>query len=209
MNSPFSRLSLRRASDLDSSRPSDDIVATFSGRLVEISSDDAGGALTATSILIRKVQDRGEDAAWVSALSSLFFPPDFAANGIDLSRLPVVRASFAPRAARVSDHLLRSGAFRLLVLDLGIHRDISLAQQGRLVQLASKQQAIVLLLTDSRRPNGSADGSLGSLVSLHGVASQNPSEGERFRLSVRITKDKRNGPGWKWQEVCHGPAGLC
>lgn len=213
MSSPFPHLSLQRATDLDSSRPSDDIIATLSGRLVELSSDDTGGALTAAALLIRKVHEAKEDAAWISAVDSIFFPPDFAANGIDLSRLPIVHVPSTSQAARVADHLLRSSAFRLLVLDLGNHVDMSLAQQGRLVQLAGKQQATVLLLTDTAGRTRDRDvlhsSSFGSLVSLHGIVSAKQGEGDRFRLTARITKDKRNGPGWKWQEVCRGPAGVC
>lgn len=207
MSSPLAHLPLKRASDLETTAASQDIVEVLSGRLVEIESGDSGGGLTAASVLIRKVQERQEDAAWISATDTFFFPPDFAANGIDLSRLPIVRANSAPAAAHAADHLLRSDAFRLLVLDLAQKTDISLAQQGRIVQLAGKKNGIVLFLTDRHTEDEGT--TFGSLISLHGVATFLRKEGERFRLTVRITKDKRNGPGWMWQEVCHGPIGLC
>ena len=200
-------LNLRRASDLEESSPSTDIIKTLTGRLVEIGSGSTGGALTAASLLIRKVQQEGQDAAWISATDSLFFPPDFAANGIDLSRIPIVRTASIAAAAHAAGHLLRSGAFRLIVLDVGKRTDLSLAHQGRLIQLAGTQHAVVLFLTDRECRDDRS--SFGSLISLHGIASHAQKDGERFRLSVRVTKDKRRGPGWMWQEVCHGPVGLC
>ena len=209
MSSLPANLPLKRASDLESAHDSQDIIETLAGRLIELESDAAGGALTATSILIRKVQEKQQDAVWISATKTLFFPPDFASNGLDLDRLPIVRTTSATSAAHAADHLLRSEAFRLLVLDLADHTDISLAQQGRIVQLAGKKNAIVLFLTDRNTRRRAEGGSFGSLVSLHGVASHTQKESDRFRLSVRVTKDKRNGPGWMWQEVCHGPVGLC
>lgn len=76
-------------------------------------------ALSAATTLVWKAQLAGEPCAWIAARPSTFYPPDLDEGGIDLAALVVVRAPHATAAARVADKLLRSGAFGLVVLDLG------------------------------------------------------------------------------------------
>ena len=132
------------------------------GRLVEISSTGNTAALTMAASLILEAQHNNEPAAWVSARDSIFFPPDFAASGIDLDALPVVWIEDVPKAARVTDTLLRSGGFGLVVLDLGNAARLPMGVQTRLAGLAKRHHAALICLTrrDGRVPN------LGSLVSL-------------------------------------------
>jgi recombination protein RecA len=50
--------------------------------------------------------------------------------------------------------------------------------------------------------------SLGSLVSWRAVVSRaRRAEGE-FVCEAHVVKDKRRGPGFHFEEVCRGPAGL-
>jgi recombination protein RecA len=135
----------------------------------------------------------------------LFYPPDVAEAGVDLGALAVVRAPGTRRAARAADHLLRSGGFGLVVLDVGADDRMPVAFQTRLAGLAKKHDAALLCITEKedRRP------SLGSLVSLRAEAIRTERAGDRFRCEVRVLKDKRRGPGWTHVEVCHGPDGLC
>ncbi len=106
--------------------------------------------------------------------------------------------------ARAATRLLRSGAFGLVVLDLGGDTGISAALLGKLGQLAQRHDTAVCCLTVKRpeRP------SLGSLVSLRGEAVRRRTGEDRFSCVVRVLKDKRGGPGWTHEEVAHGAPGL-
>jgi recombination protein RecA len=155
--------------------------------------------------LVLEAQRCAEPVVWVSRRESVFYPPDAADAGVDLDALAVVWAAETRLAARAADHLLRSGGFGLVVLDVGADDRMPPAFQTRLAGLAQKHGAALLCITekDARRP------SLGSLVSLRAEAVRTERAGERFRCEVRVLKDKRRGPGWKHVEVCRGPAGLC
>jgi len=177
----------------------------FRGRLAEVSGVHASASLTLVFRLVLEAQRSAEPVVWISCWGSAFFPPDVDEAGVDLASLAVVRAPGARRAARAADHLLRSGGFGMVVLDVGIDDRLPVAFQTRLAGLAKKHDAALLCITEkeSRRP------SLGSLVSLRAEAIRAERAGDRFRCEVRVLKDKRRGPGWKHVEVCHGPDGLC
>lgn len=178
-------------------------LAGLAGRLCELSADQGGAVLSAAMSVVLDAQRAGDPVAWVSATSALFFPPDAAACGVDLSAVVVVRTRNARTAGRAADVLLRSGAYGLVVLDLGTSAAMPTPLQGRLVQLAQKYDAAVLCLTN-KSPE---EASLGSLVSLRGqVARSRTPNG--FTCSIRALKDKRRGPGWRWEEACRGPDGL-
>ena len=178
---------------------------TVAGRLVEISSAGNTAALTLAATLILEAQHGQEPVAWVSARESIFFPPDFAAAGIDLAALPVVRIEDIAKAARVTDTLLRSGGFGLVVLDLDNAAGLPMAAQTRLAGLAKRHHAALLCLTrrEGRTPN------LGSLVSLRCESSKQRVEENRFTCELRVMKDKRRSLTWQHTEVCHGPDGMC
>ncbi len=166
--------------------------------------DRGSGALTAAAGLVWKAQHAGEPAAWISARPSLFFPPDLAAGGIDLAALVVVRAPNASSAARAADKLLRSGAFGLVVLDLGAHAAVPSPLLGRLLGLAQKHHAAVVFLTEK-----AVDApSLAPIVSLRVAASRTNAGTGRFACTIVATKDKRRAPGWTLEETFRGPPGL-
>ena len=181
------------------------LLSTFQGRLAEISGGNARAALTLVFRLVLEAQRLAEPVVWIGRKASLFYPPDAADNGIDLDALAVVCAPEIRLASRAADHLLRSGGFGLVVLDIGADNRMPPALQMRLAGLAKKHGAALLCITekDSRRP------SLGSLVSLRAEAVRTERTGDRFRCEVRVLKDKLRGPGWTHVEVCHGPDGLC
>jgi recombination protein RecA len=93
-------------------------LADLAGRLVELSASTETAHLTAAFGLVLEAQLGDDRAAWVTLEGSSFFPPDVIDTGIDLDALPVVRVSDARTAGRAADHLLRSNAFGLVVLDL-------------------------------------------------------------------------------------------
>ncbi len=93
-------------------------------------------------------------------------PPDLATWGIDLAGLVFIRLS--DRWARLDavETLLRSGAFGLIVVELGRQRGLGLAIQSRLAGLAAKHATAVLCLRD----DAGGRSSLGPLLSLRACA---------------------------------------
>ncbi|HEU4366396.1 MAG TPA: recombinase A [Candidatus Krumholzibacteria bacterium] len=176
----------------------------LAGRLVEISSAETSASLTAATHLVLESQQRGEPAAWIASATSSFYPPDVAASGVDLDALIVVRVDGTVPAARAADHLLRSGGFAVLVLDLSDDARLRMPVQSRLSGLANTHKSAVVCLTRKRADSPS----IGSLVSIRGEASSERLEFDSFAWEVHVIKDKRRGPGWRHTGVCRGPAGL-
>jgi len=176
----------------------------LAGRMVELSARGPSAVLTGALALVREAQARGESVAWVQARPDGFFPPDAAEAGVDLAALPVVLAAGAQPAGRAASHLLRSGAFGLVVLDLGAEAELPLPLQTRLSGLAQRHGAALLCLTD--KPADAP--SLGSLVSLRVEVRREEAAGEGFSLALEALKDKRRGPGARHMEARRGPAGL-
>ncbi len=177
---------------------------TVTGRLVELSSSSAGAPLTLAFRLVLDAQRRGEPAAWIGRRECPFFPPDAAEAGVDLAALPVVWAPDPIEAAGAADLLVRSGAFGLVVLDLGGRATLPLHAVSRLAGLARQHASAVVCLTekDGSRP------SLGGLVSLRAQAARTVREAGLFRCEAVAIKDKRGRSGWRHVEVCRGPDGL-
>jgi recombination protein RecA len=176
----------------------------LSGRLVELQSSGSTAALTLAFRIVLDAQLQGEPVAWITGRSSLFFPPDVAAGGVDLAALAVVRLPSPDDIVRAADLLARSGAFALLVVDLAPGARVPLPLQTRLLGLARKHDTAVLCLTHAK----SGTSPLGSLVSLRGETWRRRSAPGAFSCGIDVVKDKRRGLGWKHVEVCRGPAGL-
>ena len=179
-------------------------LSTFAGRFTEISGDHSPATLTLAFRLVLEAQRMDEPVAWISERGSVFYPPDAAETAVDLDALTIVRVPGVPAAARAADQLLRSGAFGLVVLDLGVRVHVPLPAQIRLAGLAKKHHAALLCLTEKERERPS----IGSLVSIRADAIRIRKDEGRFVCRASIVKDKRRGPGWKHTEVCHGPDGL-
>lgn len=181
------------------------------GRLVEVSARGASAALTTAVALALEAQREGEPVAWIAPWGGeggvpvgTFYPPDAADAGLDLAALVVVRAPTVLAAARAAERLLRSGAFGLLVLDLGATTvEVPTVAQGRLIALAQAHDAAVVCLTDKPRDSSS----LGSLVSLRAEALRLRTR-DGYAVEVRALKDKRRGPGWLRTRAVRGPAGM-
>lgn len=176
----------------------------LSGRLIELSSMDASAILTAATGLVVDAQRQGEPVAWVTTEKSCAYPPDLSEQGVDLDALVVIRVPVTNDIPRAAEKLARSGAFGLIVLDLGADAEIPTPLLARLMQLARKHSAVVMCLTEK-----SADvSSLSSLVSLRGEARRVRSSRGWHTFEVRILKDKRGSPSWTHTEHCRGPLGL-
>jgi recombination protein RecA len=185
----------------------------LAGRLVELSGSADAASLTAAFGLVLDAQLSGDRAAWVTLESTSFFPPDVMDGGVDLDALPVVRVTDARRAARAADHLLRSGGFGLVVIDLGHEAPeahgmpdaIPIPLLTRLLGLARTHEAAVVMLTKKSHDMPS----LNSLISLRAETRRSTNGAGRYDVRVRVLKDKRSGPGRAHSEVCRGPAGVC
>lgn len=171
------------------------------GRLAEITSAGASAAVTLAFRMVLDAQAAGEPAAWITTRRMCFFPPDAAETGVDLAALAVVRVPAPVDILRAADMVARSGAFGLLVLDVGT-ADVSMAAQSRLLGLVQKHDAAVLFLTKK------TGASLGSLISLRGEARRARTGPGAFSCELAIVKDKRRAPGWTHAEVCRGSTGL-
>ncbi len=110
----------------------------------------------------------------------------------------------AGRAVRAAEQLLRSGAFGLIVIDLAKDLTLHSAGQGRLLRLAERHGAEVLILR-RRREDGAYSG---SLVAVRSESMREPVRSGVFRCTITNTKDKREGPGWTTSEEFCGPPGL-
>lgn len=174
------------------------------GRLVELLVDGSGATMTASVDVILDAQVAGEPAAWISATPTIFSPTDVEAAGVDLSALVVVRVRNVLSAVRSAERLLRSGAFGVVVLDLGPNPQVPTALLGKLVKLAQLHDAAVIGLTSSRRGTVS----LGSMVSLRVASSRERVADGRFVTRLEALKDKRRGPGWVAEGTYCGPLGL-
>ena len=117
------------------------------GCLAELSGTGASPSLTLSFGLVHQLQQQGEPTAWVTRADSTFFPPDAAQGGVDLAALPVVRLASQRQCLRAADQLARSGAFGLLVIDLGRCLDLPLAVQTRLAGQALAHGTLILCLT--------------------------------------------------------------
>ena len=179
-------------------------LAHVAGRFAEISGSNATAAFTITFGLVLDAQKRGEPVGWATSTESSFYPPDAAQLGVDLAALVVVRVSRPDAIARAGEKLLRSGGFGLVVLDLGL-ANVPTPLQSRLTGLAHHHQSGLVCLTEKDRKMFS----LGSLVSLRVHAERKRVGNNEFACGLRVLKDKRRGPTWTYEELRHGPPGLC
>ncbi|MDR5683723.1 MAG: recombinase A [Armatimonadota bacterium] len=175
----------------------------MAGRLVEVSGAGEGIGLTLAFGLAWDAQRRIEPVAWVTTADNSFFPPDAAQTGVDLQSLVVVRLCDPRSVGRAADRLVRSGAFGLVVLDLG-RADLPVPLQARLAGLAHRHLSAVVCLTEK---SGEAP-SLGPLISLRVQGRRQIVAPGRFRCEARVVKDKRRGPTWEHVEDYVGPDGL-
>lgn len=103
------------------------LVDALAGRLCELSGEGATCPASVAFLLVREAQRRGVLAAWLQVGwrrqstrppdAAPFFAPDLAELGLDLSALPFIAVQDMSEAGRAATHLLRSGAFALLVID--------------------------------------------------------------------------------------------
>jgi hypothetical protein len=172
------------------------------GILAEVSEEADFGALSFSVEIILEAQRLGEPVAWVAAVDSVFFPPDFSRRGVDLSALAVIRAGGQTESLTAAEWLARSGAIGLVVVDSDGQWNVSDASLGRIQKLAERSHCAVVFLTRKR----CSDPSLGSRISLRGCVSR--SGVQPFQVDIRAAKDKRSLPGSCQRRHYHGPPGM-
>jgi recombination protein RecA len=177
---------------------------TFSSRFTELSGDKSAASITLAIRLIRDAQKQGEPVAWITPRQSIFFPPDAAAAGIDLASMAVIRAPDTLGTARVAEHLLRSGAFGLIVMDLGIKNQLPLHAQSRMAGQARRHASAIVCLTEKQHHQPS----LGSLISLRIHTAKKRQRQGKALCEAHFLKNKRQGPGRVHREVFYEPDGL-
>lgn len=191
--------------------------AEIAGRLVELRGASPSATWTAAVSLVFDAQCLAEPVAWVTRPGATFFPPDVAANGADLAALAVVRVPGATAVLRAADSLLRSGAFGLVVLELGAECEFPMPAQVRLAGLAKRYDAVLCCLCsfpageERHQRIGGPDAGRGgriSLASLRAVSTRKRVGSGRFACTLEVVKDKRRGEPWKCAQVLRGPVGL-
>ena len=175
------------------------------GRITELTASRNAPVLSFLSLLIREAQGKGEPVAWVETGDSVFYPPDFATNGIDLEALPVVWTPDVKSGVRAAEHLLRSGSFGLLVIDLPPHTIIDQGRLGKLARMAGLNETAVILIAQQEEGTSFT---LGSIVSLRFAGSKTRQDGSVYRCAIKAVKDKRDTPGWSHVEVFRAPDGM-
>jgi recombination protein RecA len=172
------------------------------GTLAEVSEEAPSGAVSLVVELIAEAQSRNEPVAWVAGTTSVFFPPDLAARGIDLSAVAVIRVGGETASLTAAEWLVGSGAMGLVIVDSGRHGNVSDASLGRLLKLADRNQSAVVFLTRKRRH----DPSLGSMISLRGCITR--SGAGPFVIDIHTAKNKRSASSSRQRRQYNGPSGM-
>lgn len=176
--------------------------AELAGRLCELCAVPRRVHLTLACAIVRAFQRSAETTVWVTASRDTFFPPDVERAGVDLAALPVVQAPDLRAAIISAERLTRSGAFGLVLLELGAGGGIPAAVLGRMARLARRHDTALLCLT-------APGAELGSLVSLRGRGVRRVAlRPDRFRCRIDVLKDRRRGPGRSLEADYHAPYGL-
>ena len=201
-------LELQTLSELSRSAPNNRpkwCLKELEGRLVEISDPHPVSALSFAFLLVHEIQARGECVAWVGPEDTMFYPPDVQASGINLKNLPVLRMLDRNSMGRATEMLMRSGAFRLVVLYLGTDCQFSSASLSRLNALVRRHKGCVLFITEKAK----TEPSIGSLISLRIRTSRSRTQDGEFLCQLQATRDKIRGGNWTWQSLFFGVEGIC
>ena len=173
------------------------------GRLIEISEPHPVAALSFFFLIAREVQAAGGHVAWVGTAHSTFYPPDAESIGIDLRNLPVLRMNDVQSVGRAAEILLRSGAFQLVLLDLGHDHAMPVARLAQLNGLVRRHNACAIFLTCKQHGEQSA----GPLISMHATTSRQHADTDAFCCEIEILRDKRRWKKWTWQTRLCGVEG--
>ena len=174
----------------------------LAGILAEISEEMACGAVSFAAEMILEAQSQNEPVAWVAGGSSIWYPPDLSARGVDLAAVAVIRAGGEDESLTATEWLVRSGALGLVIVDADGDWKGSDASLGRILKLAERSRCAVVFLTRKRADQPS----LGSRISLRGCISRSGTE--PFHIAITTVKDKRSNSSSRQSRRYHGPSGM-
>ncbi len=182
-------------------------LSELEGRLTELSGKGAGARYTQVCQLVLEAQREGSPVAWIGVGRDVPYPPDLARAGIDLAALPFVVTNDAMAASGAAVVLARSGAFRLVVIDLLALQEsarVSAGALSRLSGLARAHEMAIAFLT----VKAAGQASLHSLISLRAETARGRGQRDGYRCTFEALKDKQRGPGWTSDLPCFPPPGL-
>lgn len=190
-------------------RPAPSTLQFPAERLIEISGDATCARITLAISALLLAQAEGETAAWIQGAGGSLYPPDLEQSGVDLRALAVVHVPLEAGGygrLRAAELLLRSGAFGIVIVDLGVPtlRPTDTAWQGRLLGLAREHHSRVILLTE----RGSHVSSLGPLISLRIEPQRRRTARGVFAVESQFIKNKAGLPGHGAVMAHRGPWGL-
>jgi hypothetical protein len=184
------------------------------GKLTEVAGRCSSGKTSLVFALVRQTLEQKEGVAWVDPWKA-FYAPSAAHAGIPLEKLLLIQPPKVTEIFRAAEHLVRSGAFALVVLDaVGLPGRGVTSPLFRLSRLALRKRAAVVLLTD--HPDQVL--SLGSAIALRLCIERRsycfdpepkpPFDLTGYRIEVEVGKT-RVGPmgGTRLVEVCN-PQGV-
>ena len=199
----LSDLPVIRASDLPVGKsPGGWHFADLVGSLSELSEETPCGALSVTADIVAEAQGEREPVAWVAGAGSFFHPVDFQRRGIDVSAIAVIRAGDSLDSLRCAEHLARSGALGLIVVDAEGEWKVSDSALGRVQKLAERSRCAVLFLTRKR----AADPSLGTRIARRGFITR--TVGASLHVDLHTVRDVRFHSIACQRRSYDGPAGL-
>ncbi|MFP4329281.1 MAG: hypothetical protein ACLFP6_01050 [Spirochaetaceae bacterium] len=160
------------------------------------------GRLTAAAMQVAAFQAAGGAAVWVSGREDTFFPPDLAANGVDLTALPVVMVRERRECVEAVDTLMRSRFFSLIVADWREEWLLEGAIQARFVRLGRRHGVTLLFLTEAQKNSSVA------LLPLRLLASRQRRGIGSYVLTLEVVRDKLGVRIPRHEEPARGPDGL-
>jgi recombination protein RecA len=172
------------------------------GILAEVSEEVPSGAVSFVAEIMAEAQSQNEAIAWVAGAETIFFPPDLAERGLDLSAIAVIRAGGETDSLTATEWLARSGAMGLVVVDANGNWSVSDASLGRIQKIAERNHCAIVFLTRKRRQ----DPSLGSRIALRGCIRR--SDAGPFAIDIHAIKDKRANSSSRQSRRYHGPTGM-
>lgn len=158
--------------------------------------------LTAAVREVLAVQLAGGSAVWVSGREDIFFPPDLASNGVDLSLLPVVMVHRREECVEAVDTLMRSRFFQLIVVDWREGWPLEGALQARFVRLGRRHGVTLLFLCEADAGKGV------SLMPVRLEARRERRGPGSYAVHLEVVRDKLGVRIPRREERARGPDGL-
>lgn len=208
--SVLTRLPVVRASRLvtEPAQPTNGLfsLANLSGRLTQIVNTPSAPAVSAVFFIVAEAVTSKEPLIWINQSNIVFFPPDLERMGIPPSLVPIVRSRDTRGTLRSIEHVLRSGAYGLVVVNTGGSFSVAQGRLGTFARLVDMHGTALIFITEEDEDRAP---SLGSGISLQCSVRLKKTGANTFGVRITAVKDKNRSPGWAETKTCYGPPGLC